>query len=75
MGAFEIPSFAIGTNSIARSVAHSNAISIVGGGDSASAIRKSGYADLISHVSTGGGATLEMLRGNTLPAIAVLDQI
>ena len=75
MGVFEIPSFAIGTNGIARSVAHSNAISIVGGGDSASAIRKSGYADFISHVSTGGGATLEMLRGNTLPAIAVLDQI
>jgi len=73
MGVFEIPAFASGTNDIARSVAYSSATSIIGGGDSASAIRKSGYADLVSHISTGGGATLEMLRGNTLPAVAVLD--
>jgi phosphoglycerate kinase len=75
MGAFEVPEFARGTNDIARSVAHSNAISIVGGGDSAAAIHQSGYANLISHVSTGGGATLEILKGKTLPAVAVLDQI
>jgi phosphoglycerate kinase len=75
MGAFEVPEFAGGTNAIARSVAHSNAISVVGGGDSAAAVHQSGYANLISHVSTGGGATLEILRGKTLPAVAVLDQM
>ena len=75
MGAFEVPEFAGGTNAIARRVAHSNATSVVGGGDSAAAVHQSGYANLISHVSTGGGATLEILRGKTLPAVAVLDQI
>ena len=75
MGAFEVPEFAGGTNAIARRVAHSNATSVVGGGDSAAAVYQSGYANLISHVSTGGGATLEILRGKTLPAVAVLDQM
>jgi phosphoglycerate kinase len=75
MGVFEVPEFARGTIDIACNVAHSNAISIVGGGDSAAAIHQSGYANLISHVSTGGGATLEILKGKTLPAVAVLDQM
>ena len=75
MGAFEIPDFACGTNDIARSVAYSEAVSIVGGGDSASAVHQSGYANRISHVSTGGGAALEFLSGNILPAVEVLDQM
>jgi phosphoglycerate kinase len=75
MGVFEVPEFARGTIDIACNVAHSNATSIVGGGDSAAAIHQSGYANLISHVSTGGGATLEILKGKTLPAVAVLDQM
>ena len=75
MGAFEIPDFACGTNDLARHVACSEAVSIVGGGDSASAVRKSGYDNHISHVSTGGGAALEMLSGNMLPAVEALDLI
>jgi len=75
MGAFEISDFACGTYDIARSVAYSEAVSIVGGGDSASAVHKSGYADRISHVSTGGGAALEFLSGNILPAVEALDQM
>jgi 3-phosphoglycerate kinase len=75
MGAFEISDFACGTNDIARSVAYSGAVSIVGGGDSASAVHQSGYASRISHVSTGGGAALEFLSGNILPAVEVLDQM
>ena len=75
MGAFEIPDFACGTNDLARHVAYSEAVSIVGGGDSASAVRKSGYDNHISHVSTGGGAALEMLSGNMLPAVEALDLI
>lgn len=75
MGAFEIPDFACGTKDIARSVAYSEAVSIVGGGDSASAVHQSGYTNRISHVSTGGGAALEFLSGNILPAVEVLDQM
>lgn len=74
MGAFEMPSFAKGTNEIARALAESGALSIVGGGDSVTAINQTGLADRISYISTGGGAFLELLEGKTLPAIAALDR-
>jgi phosphoglycerate kinase len=73
MGVFELPQFATGTFGIAKAVARSNAISIIGGGDSVAAINQSGLADQISHMSTGGGASLEMMEGRTLPGIAALQ--
>lgn len=73
MGVFEMENFAKGTESVARAVAHSQAISIVGGGDSVSAVNKTGLADQISHISTGGGASLEYLEGKKLPGIESLS--
>jgi len=73
MGYFENPRFAQGTFGIARALAESKATSIVGGGDSAAAIQQSGLADKITHISTGGGASLEMLEGITLPGVAALQ--
>jgi len=72
MGVFEIPQFAEGTLAIAKAVAASSAVSIVGGGDSVAAVKKMGVADKITHISTGGGASLEFLSGLTLPGVAAL---
>ena len=72
MGVFEIPPFAAGTLAVARAVADSPATSIVGGGDSVAAVHRAGVAAGITHVSTGGGASLELLGGRTLPGVAAL---
>ena len=72
MGVFEMPPFDVGTMTLARAVAASSAISIVGGGDSEKAIKTAGLSDQISHVSTGGGASLEFLSGIELPGVAAL---
>ena len=73
MGLFEVAKFAKGTLGVAKAVAESGAISVIGGGDSVSAIQKSGLADKITHISTGGGASLEMLEGLVLPGVAALQ--
>jgi phosphoglycerate kinase len=73
MGVFEFEKFAKGTFAVAKAVAESSATSIIGGGDSISAIKKSGLAEQITHISTGGGASLEMLEGKVLPGLAALD--
>ncbi len=73
MGVSEWEHFANGTISVAKGIADSNAISIIGGGDSAAAVKKLGFADKMSHISTGGGASLEYLEGKELPGIACID--
>ena len=75
MGVFEMDAFCKGTEAVAKAVARSRAISIVGGGDSVAAIEKLGLAKRISHISTGGGASLEYLEGKVLPGVAALDDL
>jgi phosphoglycerate kinase len=74
MGVFEIPAFAAGTNAVAKAVAAVDGTTIIGGGDSISAVKKAGVADRITHISTGGGASLEFLGGRTLPGVAALAE-
>ena len=76
MGVFEFDKFANGTNSIAKTLADlsdSDCCTIIGGGDSVAAVEKAGLAEKMSHISTGGGASLELLEGKTLPGVAALD--
>jgi phosphoglycerate kinase len=74
MGVFEKDAFARGTIDVAKAVANSHAVSIIGGGDSAAAVAKAGVADRITHISTGGGASLEFLAGQILPGVAALNE-
>jgi phosphoglycerate kinase len=74
MGVFEMPPFDEGTKAVAQAIADSGATSIIGGGDSAAAIQQLGFADKVSHVSTGGGASLAMLEGQKFQAVEILDE-
>ena len=74
MGVFENPTLAAGPNAVAKALAECEGTTIIGGGDSAAAIKQLGYADKVSHVSTGGGASLEFLEGNGLPGVDVIEE-
>lgn len=74
MGMFEVPAFDEGTQAVAESMAEAEALTIVGGGDSAAAVTQMGFADRMKFISTGGGASLEFLQGDVLPGVAVLDE-
>ena len=74
MGVFENPTLAAGTNAVAKALSECEGTTIIGGGDSAAAIKKLGYADKVSHVSTGGGASLEFLEGKGLPGVDIIEE-
>ncbi|MBQ6094187.1 MAG: phosphoglycerate kinase, partial [Lachnospiraceae bacterium] len=73
MGVFENPTLAAGTIAVAKALAETDATTIIGGGDSASAVNNLGFGDKMSHISTGGGASLEFLEGKVLPGVAAAD--
>lgn len=79
MGVFEMSNFAEGTNTVAQMLADATqnrgAITIIGGGDSVAAVNQAGLGDKVSHISTGGGASLELLEGKTLPGVAALTEV